>query len=131
MRSPGLMIEQRDTPEADAAGVVPARPNRRTKKGKLASFRVGSHVAYAISRLMPAAAIVSMRRTRSLQEEIDADRTELIAIKTDGKPEDQEEVKSKIQEMLPDDLETQLKEAHRKAEAKWDKLSLGKDWDQV
>ena len=75
---------------------------------------------------------IDERRTRSLQDEISADRRERIAVMTEMVlEEDQEEFRTKIHEMLPDDLEARLKEAHKKAEAKWDKLSLEKDWDQV
>ena len=75
---------------------------------------------------------IDERRTRSLQDEIEADRRERIAVMTEMVlEEDQEEFRTKIHEMLPDDLEARLKEAHKKAEAKWDKLSLEKDWDHV
>ena len=45
------MVEQREDPDAGAAGVVPERANRRTKKGKLASLRIRSYVAYAIESI--------------------------------------------------------------------------------
>ena len=242
VRSPGLMVEQREDPDAGAAGVVPERANRRTKKGKLASLRIGSYVAYAIesikanvpankhlkrgrvgkilqirpveqvllvhrytpiadgrlrvrwkemylseatkeetlipsshpvqeevplqriitkihlnSGVMSHAAArqidasgyrVDERRSEALQREVDADRRieiadvgavqEMVAMMTESpahvadRPGDHSKVfVDRSQVALPDDLEAKLKETHRKAEAKWDALSLAKDWDQV
>ena len=45
-RSPGMMIEQRDAADAEAKGIVKARQSKRTSKGKLASLREGSYIAY-------------------------------------------------------------------------------------
>ena len=50
-RSPGMMIEQRDSPDADAKGIVKPRHSKRTLKGKLASLREGSYIAYAIESI--------------------------------------------------------------------------------
>ena len=51
VRSPGMMLEERERATAAAEGVVPERTNKRTSQGKLASLRVGSMVAYAIDSI--------------------------------------------------------------------------------
>ena len=83
------------------------------------------------------------RWSDALQKEIESDRRKEIAevgavhemvAMIKGVPAEELPVRvhaDQSQVVLPDDLESKLRETHRKAEEKWGSLSLAKDWDQV